>query len=153
MLHNRTIDRVLIVAVPVVLFVYASTRPILRLRADMPRDFVDTSAARAAQKRVEEHRIALAYWQCALTVIQWRHSYGSRLPPKPPADFRILVPGAPPEAASASRLRYWERLRQFWVTPDSWKSSREWNTHWLTDPITDAGNSLAAYVSNLVKMK
>ncbi len=152
MLYHRTIDRILIVAVPVVLFVYASTHPVQRLQPDMPADFVDPAAIRGAKRKAEEYRIAQAYWHCAQAVVQYQYSYGTALPDRPPASFSMYAADVRPEVANASRLRYWNRLRQFWNRPDCWRLSREWNVAWLTNPIGDAYWSIANYLKDLVKI-
>jgi hypothetical protein len=154
MLYNRTIDRFLIVAVPAGLFVYASTRPIVRLRADMPAQFVDAPASASAKHRAEEERMARAYWNCAVALVQWKHSYGSPLPEIPPAEFRIDEKTAPAsEAASLSRLRYWHQLQSLWLSPEVWTASREWNTQWLTETIAHVVEGIEDYFGDLLKMK
>lgn len=141
MLYNRRYDRLLIVLVPAALFVYASFRPHVRLRASMPPQFVDVQPnARPAQRAAEEH-LAQAYWKCVLTEIQWKYTYGSLLPETPPEEFRPslqLAPGSEPVASS--RVRYWRRLQQVWLQPSSWVTSREWSTAWLTQPIINGKN-------------
>lgn len=182
------------VTVPVVLFVYASTRPIMRLRADMPSRFRDASKTAGVAQRLAEQRLAEAYWNCALTFIQWKYSYGSPLPDDPPDEFRIKVampagPGPsnanapqgpdaglngaglagsdpdgveaaraaarlrrkrpPPDPVEDSRLRYWRRLQQLWVSPEAWQRSREWSTEWMTGPVTGAVEWSEDYVRNL----
>jgi hypothetical protein len=62
MLHNRKLDRLLILIVPAALFVYLSTRPHVRLRADMPRQFVDIPASAGPKQREAEERLAREYW-------------------------------------------------------------------------------------------
>lgn len=181
------------VTVPAVLFVYASTRPIVRLRADMPPRFADVSKTAGVAQRKVEQRLAETYWNCALTFIQWKYSYGSPLPDHPPDEFRIrvampAVPGPsnakapqepdaglnggglagsdpdgveaagaaarlrrkrpPPDPVEDSRLRYWRRLQELWVSPEAWQRSREWNTEWMTGPVTEAVEWSEDYVRN-----
>src|SRR5579863_4595641 len=117
LLYNRAIDKILILLIPTALFLYASNRNVLRLRAVMPLQFVDTSVS--PRQRASEEQIAREYWNCALTFVQWKYTYGSPLPAEPPEDFRIddrLIGGA--GAGPSSRLRYWHRLQQLWLSPD-----------------------------------
>lgn len=167
MLSERKVDRFLIVAVPVALFVYASTRPIARLRADVPPRFVDVPASASRKQRAEEERRAQAYWNCALSFVQWRYTYGSPLPDDPPEDFRVGAESAVPTEAAAgaapaaghskdrsqdqARLRYWRRLRQVWTSPDCWSFSREWSTQWLTEPVMGAVRWIENYLGDLTR--
>jgi hypothetical protein len=141
MLYKRRIDRFLIVAVPVVIFVYASTRPIKRLGADMPPQFIDTPPSARGKQRAADVELAHKYWELAISAMQWRYTYGSPLPDTPPDDFRLYgdTPSAS-EPLSLSRFRYWHRFQQVWLLPETWKTSREWSTLWLTDPIMRAGD-------------
>jgi hypothetical protein len=151
MLYNRKVDRFLIMVVPVALFLYASTRPIVRLRTEMPLSFVDTAASATAKQRAAEERLARKYWSVAISVIQWRYTYGSPLPDTPPQEFRVY--GESPSVSaplSDSRLRYWHRLQQAWPSPEVWQKSREWSTQWLTDPVVRAGEWLDRTVKDAV---
>jgi hypothetical protein len=141
MLYNRKIDRLLIVVVPIGLFLYASTRPTMRLRADMPAQFTDASASASSRQRAAEADLARKYWALAISAVQWRYTYGSPLPDTPPDDFRLFgdVP-AGSEPLSASRFRYWHRLQLVWLSPDAWKVTHAWSTQWLTDPLMRAGD-------------
>ena len=153
MLYNRTVDRFLLVAIPAGLFVYASTRPIVRLRADMPSQFVDAPASASAKHRAEEERTARAYWNCAVTLIQWKHSYGSPLPEMPPPEFRIDEKPVAPGMVSDARLRYWHRLQSLWLSPEVWTASRGWSTQWLTEPIAQAAGGIEDYFGSLLKSR
>jgi hypothetical protein len=141
MLYNRNVDRLLIVVVPVALFVFASTRPIERLRGDMPLNFVDSPPSALPKQRAAEERLARKYWFVTLTAVQWRYTYGSRLPDTPPQDFRVYgdSPSAPLPLPD-SRLRYWHRLQQVWLFPESWTKSRQWSTQWVSDPVMHVGD-------------
>ena len=151
MLYNRKLDRLLLLIVPAAVFAYASTRPHVRLRANMPPQFVDIPASAGPKQREAEERLAREYWSCVLTVIQWKHTYGSPLPDSPPEEFRLntrLAPGSEP--VSSSRVRYWHRLQQVWFLPSSWVTSREWSTDWLTEPIKQGGAWIGNYFKNLL---
>ncbi len=152
MLYNRAIDRLLIIAVPAALFVYASTRPVIRLSPDMPPGFAEVPPHASPQQRAAEEHIAQAYWNQAVTLIQWRYSYGSPLPVEPPDDFQIGAQSAgTAKTARDSQLRYWLRLRRFWDVPSTWTTSHEWNTHWLTDPISNGVEGIQEYVRDLIR--
>jgi len=152
MLHNHKLDRLLILIVPAALFVYLSTRPHVRLRADMPPQFVDIPASAGPKQREAEERLAREYWNCVLTVIQWKYTYGVRLPDSPPEQFRAstqLPPGSEP--ISSSRVRYWRRLQRVWLQPSSWVTSRTWSTDWLTKPIARTLNWFENYFKDLIQ--
>ena len=152
MLHNRKLDRLLILIVPAALFVYLSTRPHVRLRADMPPQFVDIPASAGPTQREAEERLAQEYWSCALTVIQWKYPYGLQLPDSPPEQFRVyteLAPGSEP--ISSSRVRYWHRLQRVWLQPSSWVTSQTWSTDWLTMPIAKTLNWFDNYFKDLIQ--
>jgi hypothetical protein len=151
MLYNRKIDRLLILIVPAALFVYASTRSHVRLRANMPQQFVDIPASAGPKQREAEERLAREYWSCVVTVIQWKYTYGSVLPDAPPEEFRLNIQPAPgSEPVASSRVRYWHRLQQVWLSPSSWATSREWSTDWLTEPIKRGGTWIGNYFKNLL---
>jgi hypothetical protein len=150
--HNRAIDKLLVLAVPVAIFVYASTRPISRLKPEMPAEFVEAPRYATARQRTAEERIAQAYWNCAVSLIQWRYTYGSRLPDDPPPDA-FQIGALDPTGSSlreSSRLRYWRKLQKLWNSPDAWTTSREWSTHWLTDPVRNGIEDFREYFSDLI---
>ncbi len=150
MLYNRKIDRAVIIIVPVALFVYLSTRPRVRLRADMPPDFAEVAQIADPAQRAREVHLAQEYWNCALNVIQWKFTYGSPLPDNPPDEFRSGDASSKVSDISAtSRVRYWERLRKAWLMPKSWTTSRQWSTDWLTNPIRDAWRWTESYFRDL----
>src|SRR5678815_1617776 len=49
-------------------FAYSSFDARLRLRSEMPKDFVDNSKSIPASERSREEKLARAYWKCALSV-------------------------------------------------------------------------------------
>lgn len=151
MLYNRRVDQILILVIPLALFVYISTKPHLRLRADMPPQFVDSLPSASPKQREEEERLARGYWDCALAFVQWTYMYGSPLPKDPPNEFRITSDSSSgPEPASSSRLRYWRRLREVWLMPSSWKATREWSTQWVTGSFKEAVAWIEGHFQNLV---
>ena len=137
MLYNRKIDRVLILVIPAAIFLYASIGSHKRLNAEMPAEFVDVIPKASLARQAEEERLAHEYWNCALNVIQWKYTYGSPLPGAPPVGFQVdagIIPKG--DSESSAKLRYWQRLQKIWNSPNSWKSTIEWSTSWLSNPIS-----------------
>jgi hypothetical protein len=150
--YHRVISRLVLLAVPTALFAYASSRPVTRLRPDMPARFVDAPRHASAQQRAAEQGVAQAYWDCAVTLMQWQYTYGSQLPNKPPDDFQADTAEAVSwKADPESRLRYWRRLRKLWNSPDAWTTWREWSMRWLTDPLSDGVEAIREYFRNLIQ--
>jgi hypothetical protein len=144
--YQRAISRLLLLAVPTALFAYASSRPVTRLRPDMPARFVDTARHANAQQRAREERVAQAYWDCAVTLMQWQYTYGSPLPDKPPDDFQFDAADAVSwKPDPESRLRYWHNLQKLWNSPDTWTTWREWSMRWLTDPVSHGIEDIREY--------
>ena len=116
------------------LFIAASFNPIYRLRTIMPPQFVDASSSWPAAKQASEAKIARAYWECAVSQVQWRYGYGYRLPQNPPDDFRVdsQTSGTASDDA-ATRARYWQKLQKAWYVPDNWTKSYQWDTRWTSD--------------------
>jgi hypothetical protein len=115
----------------------------------MPKGFADAPKGASAADRAAEYRIANAYWECAVTFVQFEYSYGSMLPDAVPDDFRIdptYGAGAGPEA----RLHYWEQFRRMWLKPEAWRRDRGWNTMWLTQPLENGWEAFRAYMNHLV---
>ena len=136
MLYNRKFDRALILIVPAALFVYMSARPHVRLRAEMPAEFVDVQTSADPARQDVEQKLAQQYWNCALALIQWKYTYGTPLPDIPPEEFRIKSTATPgSESAASVRLRYWNRLRKVWLLPSAWTTTRAWSTDWLTNSL------------------
>jgi hypothetical protein len=145
-LYHRVISRLILLAVPTVLFAYASSRPVARLRPEMPASFVDPRRHANARQRAQEKRVAQAYWDCAVTLMQWQYTYGSPLPNEPPDDFQVDTADAISwQAPPDSRLRYWRRLQKLWNSTDAWTTWREWSMRWLTEPISQGIEDIRAY--------
>lgn len=124
----------------------------MKLQGDVPPQFLDGSPAARPSHRASEERVAQAYWNCAVTLIQWKHTYGTPLPENPPDDFRIDAKTYGADAAGeASRLRYWNKLREAWLLPECWRQSREWSVAWLTEPVSKAANGLSDYFGDLFR--
>jgi hypothetical protein len=114
-----------------------SYRPKYHLQPDMPGEFYTASSSDSPQKRDEQKKIALAYWQAAQMNIQWKFAYGHPLPNDVPAEFSVGG-NALGRAASdpAVRSLYWRRLQQVWFVPEAWKKQYEWDWSWASDPMT-----------------
>ena len=139
-----------VVALAILLGVIAflSYQPVTRLRPDPPPSFLEMRKEWDAQRRAVEERAARAYWEQALQVVQVKYEYGAPLPTEPPAEFSIEKKGFPPgahEASPATRIRYWERLRVVWISPQAWEKSYEWSTAWV-------GESLVAFEQGILRL-
>ena len=134
----------------VLLFVYRSTRPVMRLSADPPPSFYDYSRAWNKEKRQHEKRLAQAYWQVAVQRIQTYYSPSSPLPEDPPPQFRIGEAAETLEAdMAASRVHYWYRLRDVWRQSDSWVVSYGWNTDWVESTLDSLPYEIPRWVGNI----
>ncbi|HUZ47008.1 MAG TPA: hypothetical protein VMW54_10265 [Terriglobia bacterium] len=107
-------------------FFFESIRPVKRLRATAPSDFVHTRPDLGSTKATAQEQVARSYWDVAVEFVQKSYPFGSSLPSTPPSDFRL-------EEASQSGVRtvYWEKLREMWNRPEVWNTSFEWRTDWV----------------------
>jgi hypothetical protein len=173
LLYNRVLDKFLILLLPVTWFVYCSWRPTFRLRADMPPQFVDVTAAATPSERAREEKLARRYWDLA-RMMRWEFTYSSPLPADVPLEFRIdeqtmsrsaqrPAPNIhadrdrdktrPPGVGSPdSRIRYWGKLQSVWLRPDVWEAHQEWSTAWFTGPLLQLYHNFQDYISNLVRI-
>ncbi len=132
------------------LFVYRSTRPIMRLSADPPQSFYDNSPAGNQETLQQEKRLANAYWQVAVRRIQKEYSPDKPLPENPPPQFQIAEAAHNMESnADPARLRYWSRLRRIWNQHDAWVVSYGWSTDWLRDTMDSIPEYMPRWVSNI----
>lgn len=137
------------VAVAGLLFVYLSTRPVLRLRTDPPPSFYDASFKWNKEERQDQNSVAQAYWRVAVHQIQGRYSPESPLPADPPPQFRISqAAGDAGRDAIASRVHYWYRLREVWRQRDAWAVSYRWNTGWVENSLDSLEHNSPRWVSN-----
>jgi hypothetical protein len=144
MFIKRGYDKVLIPVLAAGILVYASIRPTFRLRAEMPRQFIDEYGSLPAQGRASEEKIARAYWTCVVTEIQWKYVYGYRLPQDPPPEFTANAAADP-----ATRARYWRKLQEVWYQPSTWTKGYEWDFNWLTDWVRSASQWLHQHLPSL----
>lgn len=125
------------------LFVYRSTRPVMRLSAAPPPAFYSYNRTLDRQEIQRERRLALAYWSVAVRRIQRYYSPGRPLPPDPPPQFQISDASSSLGADfAAGRVHYWNRLRKVWEEGDAWVVSYGWNTGWVGTAL----NSLPGYL-------
>lgn len=131
MFIRRQFDKVIMAGMVIVFFLYMSYQRTFRLSPEAPVEFLSESASLPKQKRLQEEKIARAYWQCAVGNIQWKYRYGDRLPEQAPAEFLVTDPSLGPRATSAeTRLRYWRKLAQVWYLPSSWSRGYQWDFGW-----------------------
>jgi hypothetical protein len=150
-LTNRTIDKVVVAVLLLVLLGYASTRPTFRLSADMPTEFRAAPASWPPEKRVAEEKVARAYWYCVVTVIQTKYGFGDPLPLNPPPEFKIITPGLPEDATGTeTRLGYWHRLQQVWYQAGTWREEQRWTFQWLTVPAKAGARRWHNYVTRFL---
>jgi hypothetical protein len=127
--------RLVLVLVGVALVLaYLFIRSAARLADNPPAEFTNPRAEWDAPRKELERQLALAYWQRAKIDVQYDFLYGSELPEQPPEGFKIDTSQfrGMPAAVAESRARYWRRLRRVWSRPQSWQTSYEWNTEWVT---------------------
>lgn len=136
---RRKYDIVIIVALVLAAFAYAAFSPELRLQSNMPLEFFDATKVPAA-KRAAEQKIAEAYWNSAVTQVQWKYGYASRLPDDPPPEFSIIRGNASPVAKDeAVRRHYWEQLRATWPVSSAWKNEYVWSSVSFRQSLRSAG--------------
>ncbi|HEX5411969.1 MAG TPA: hypothetical protein VFZ27_08915 [Terriglobia bacterium] len=129
------------------LFVYRSTRPVMRLSAEPPPSFYDHNRKWDRREAQHERLLARAYWNVAIQRIQSRYSPMSPLPAEPPPQFEISEAAATLESGMiTARVHYWERLREVWSNGDAWVVSYGWNTGWAESTL----NSIPQYLPKSV---
>jgi len=149
MLIRWKIEKFVIPLLAVGLIAYMSYRPKFRLRLDMPPAFVDVSSSPPTQKQVPEEVLARAYWDCAVTEIQWKYSR-AYLPPSPPLEFNATSGESGAIASDpGARARYWQKLQEVWYLPSTWTKSYEWDLGWLRDPLVSLRGRFQDYIQKL----
>jgi hypothetical protein len=129
------------------------TRPVMRLRPEPPSDFFEESRQKDAKHRAAEERVAKAYWNCALQVVQGKYLYGEVLPESPLSDFNIKgkeFKHDSIEAGSATRAHYWQKFRQAWSERESWQESRELNIDLVHDNLIAIQQASIRFADNLL---
>jgi hypothetical protein len=121
------------------LFVYRSTRPVIRLSAEPPPSFYDHNRTLNRQESQRERQLARAYWNVAVRRIQTSYPRNRPLPTDPPPQFLVSKGTNPPESAgTTARAHYWYRLRGVWNDRDTWEVSYRWNTDWVKKSLNAA---------------
>jgi len=121
--------------------IYASALPVIRLRAEPPAGFFDKRPDWSAKARTREEQLARAYWERAVRNVQAKYKFGTNLPDEPPAEFTVEekgLSGSSPKIDPAARARYWGKLRQVWVLPEAWEKSSGWNMAWIRSALQSA---------------
>ena len=120
---RRKYDAIAIVIMVLAVLAMAAFRSEFRLRSAMPRAFFDAKRV-APEKRGSEERVARAYWNCAVTQVQWKYGYAHRLPDQPVEEFRLSVGEVGPIAQDeVARRYYWHQLRMSWDVTSVWETT------------------------------
>jgi hypothetical protein len=150
MLVNRKYDKATILIIAAGFLAYASFQPRFRLRTALPREFIDESSSWPAEKRVSEEKVARAYWNCAVTQIQWKYGYGHRLPQDLPPEFAVSTEELGPTAGDpATRARYWRKLQQVWYLPSIWEKAYGWDLTSITSSLRSGGEWLQHQIQRI----
>ncbi len=147
---HRRYDILAIIGIVLLLLAYASVRSEFRLQSAMPKEFFDSSYT-PPQSRAREERLAHAYWQCAVTQIQWKYGYAHRLPEEPPAEFGVNLQDTGSAANdTATRLRYWHKLKDVWTVTAVWHREYEWNSISLHESLQSAGQWMEQHMRRII---
>lgn len=126
---RRKFDALAIVIMVLAMLAIAAFRSEFRLRSAMPPEFFEGKRV-AAEKRVSEERIAKAYWNCAVTQVQWKYGYAHRLPEQPVEEFKLDAAELGPVADDeVIRRYYWRQLRVSWDVTSVWET--KWNVSFV----------------------
>lgn len=127
---GRKYDAIAIVIFVLAVLAIASFRSEFRLRSAMPPEFFDGKRV-AAEKGVPEERIARAYWNCAVTQVQWKYGYAHRLPEQPVEEFKLNAAELGSIAQDeVARRYYWRQLRTSWDVTSVWET--KWSFSFVT---------------------
>lgn len=119
---------VIVALLPTVLFLYLMGRPVMRLKADPPAEFLNAYPEWTGQHPEVATRLGEAYWDWAAVHLTREYPYGTDLPEQPPILFKVEGEGFPSGVdADVARLRYWQKLRELWKNPQSWDKVEVWN--------------------------
>jgi hypothetical protein len=143
MFMKRKTDKYLILVLALGVFCFFSYRPRFRIATQMPVEFLDASQVKTKAQRTAEEKVANAYWACVVNTIQWKYTYGNRLPPVSPPEFTINNGDLATASDMAARARYWQKVQQVWDIPSIWTKQYEWDTGWTvawTDDIKAVGS-------------
>lgn len=132
-------DKLIYPLLALALFMLISYRPKYHLQSEMPPGFFSPSDFDSPQRRAQQRKIAVAYWDAARMSIQWKFTHGHPLPADVPAEFSLEARKVGPAASdSATRLLYWRHLQEIWPLPETWKKQYEWDWTWVSDPLSSS---------------
>jgi len=125
-----------LVVIPALLAIYGLSPSVPRLQLQPPASFYHDDPNWSAKQRSREERLAHGYWGIALRDIQARYGFGSVLPLEAPDYFKVgenAGPSTTPNVDSATRAKYWEKLREVWLRSESWEQMdriSDWMQTW-----------------------
>ncbi len=129
-------------AVVFLIFVLLSLEPVYKLKENAPQEFKAVVIASG----IDQQRWSDRYWERA-RFLQWKYSYGTKLPDEPVADFHIEDETTlPVSLAEQTRLAYWNKLRQVWLAPTSWTVSYSLDFGWTRRTIEKAADAAIDFV-------
>jgi hypothetical protein len=104
--------------------------PKVELKANPPAGFVALRTTAGTPKTA----VANGYWDVAAHVIQWKYNRGSALPEQVPAEFSLPndIGKTNNIEDRAARVAYWEKLREEWLRPESWRTFYSIDLDWIT---------------------
>ena len=141
-----------LVVILVMLFVYRSTRPVMRLSAQPPPAFYGYNRTMDRRQRHYERALALAYWNVAIRRIQSDYLPGKPLPADPPPEFQVADAASALETdVMATRVHYWYRLREVWNRRDAWVVSYGWSIDWLERSLNALPQYLPRSVTGIIQ--
>ena len=149
MIVSRTVDRFLIVALPIAIFVYLSIGAAFQLKVEPPPEFLRGEPDWGPKRKAAEEQMARAYWKCSIDVIGSRYGFGQDLPFAAPAEFKIDEPrlaALSPKAAEDASARYWQKLRQVWILPYVWEKHYQWSTSWIGKSLPAVHDSIDIFM-------
>ena len=127
---------IVLVLLPALLAIYSFSPSVAHLRQQPPPSFYHDDPNWSARQRSREERLAHGYWGIALRDIQARYAFGSVLPLDAPDYFKVeenAGPSTTPIVDSATRAKYWEKLREVWLRSESWEQMdriSDWMQTW-----------------------
>ena len=144
----------LLVLLPLGLVFAVCYRPVMRLKSEPPVGFMETRKEWDATRRAVEGRAARAYWQLAINTVQWKFAFGTELPAYPIDEFKLDEKDfsrSGIEAASTTRARYWNKLRETWPRPETWNRTYVWRTGWLTEFLASSMETVSRFVDGIMR--
>ena len=96
------------------------------LSTNPPADFLSLSTMEGSRPE-----LATKYWEIAERLIQWKYTFGSALPERPPDDFQTIGAGEKrSDSHEPVRIAYWNKLREEWGRPDNWHRAFGFDFQW-----------------------